>query len=99
MLTEAYPCLRLLLRFDTREFLNVLSIAFEGSEGGEGDGPTLPTRQVVVDTLLFVMIKDQSATATPFSASQVFRIVPCRNAHVTLVCNRFVTFSLLSPVK
>lgn len=57
-----YPVTRTLLQFDTREFLNVLSIEFDADEGGEGGegaaGQQLPRRQQVVDILLEIMIAE-----------------------------------------
>lgn len=67
---ETYPHIRTLLTFDTREFLNVLSIAFEEKEF-EPENETVAVgapskRQKVVDVLLQVMVNDQS-----FSPSEV----------------------------
>jgi hypothetical protein len=76
-----YPFVRALLHFDTREFLNVLSLAFDEANdvhGGGGTGsnapdgasaPALPSHQVVVDILLHVMVKSRSTDA--FSPEQV----------------------------
>lgn len=49
---QAYPFLRTLLRFDTREFLNVLALAFEEAEFTSELG--MIQRQRVVDILLQV---------------------------------------------
>ncbi|XP_066963121.1 vacuolar protein sorting-associated protein 8 homolog [Macrobrachium rosenbergii] len=54
---ECYPFLRTLLRFDTREFLNVLSLAFEEAEFTSELG--MIQRQRVVDILLQVMVEGQ----------------------------------------
>ncbi|KAK7082685.1 Vacuolar protein sorting-associated protein 8 [Halocaridina rubra] len=54
---ECYPYLRTLLRFDTREFLNVLSLAFEEAEFTSELG--MIQRQRVVDILLQVMVEGQ----------------------------------------
>lgn len=68
--SETYPHVRCLLMFDTREFLNVLSIAFEEKEfepKSEEEAVGAPSkRQKVVDVLLQVMVNDQS-----FSPAQV----------------------------
>ena len=67
---ETYPHIRTLLTFDTREFLNVLSIAFEEKEfepESEAVAVGAPSkRQKVVDVLLQVMVN-----GTSFSPSQV----------------------------
>jgi len=59
---ETYPHLRTLLMFDTREFLNVLSIAFEEREfepESEFVAVGAPSkRQKIVDVLLQVMVND-----------------------------------------
>ena len=61
---ETYPHIRTLLVFDTREFLNVLSIAFEEQEfepESEMVAVGAPSkRQKIVDVLLQVMVNDSS---------------------------------------
>ena len=47
----AYPHLRTLLRFDTREFFNVLSLAFDGAVN-----VTREKKQRIVDILLLLMV-------------------------------------------
>ncbi|XP_052128558.1 vacuolar protein sorting-associated protein 8 homolog [Frankliniella occidentalis] len=59
-----YPYLRVLLQFDTKEFLNVLALAFEEPEFTSELG--LRRKQLVVDILLQLVVKEQG-----FSASQV----------------------------
>ncbi|XP_042868274.1 vacuolar protein sorting-associated protein 8 homolog [Penaeus japonicus] len=54
---QAYPFLRTLLRFDTREFLNVLALAFEEAEFTSELG--MIQRQRVVDILLQVMVEGE----------------------------------------
>ena len=65
-----YPYLRALLSFDTREFLNVLSLAFEEKEFDLDEKSKsvgmLSRRQIVVDILLQIMVNDST-----FSPSQV----------------------------
>jgi len=48
----AYPHLRTLLSFDTREFFNVLSLAFDDATGGM----TREKEQRIVDILLLLMV-------------------------------------------
>eukprot|EP01147_Barroeca_monosierra_P003329 gene3329-6013_t len=72
--SSSYPYLRSLLYFDTKEFLNVLSIAFDENDlhaQSTDTGPALPSRQVVVETLLFVMVKDNKGHRMLFSPEQV----------------------------
>ncbi|CAL4079363.1 unnamed protein product [Meganyctiphanes norvegica] len=54
---QAYPFLRTLLRYDTREFLNVLALAFEEEEFTSELGKM--QRQRVVDILLQVMVEGE----------------------------------------
>ena len=69
---DTFPFTRTLLHFDTREFLNVLSLAFDEEEYQDLDGPALPSRQVVVDILLEIMvIEPQKTGQTTFSPDQV----------------------------
>ncbi|XP_044183572.1 vacuolar protein sorting-associated protein 8 homolog isoform X3 [Acropora millepora] len=64
----SYPRLRVLLQFDTQEFLNVLSMAFERKDFDNNfEVPNGVTRrQYLVNILLDVMVQD-----TGFSPSQV----------------------------
>ncbi|CAC5412316.1 VPS8 [Mytilus coruscus] len=57
-----YPHLRTLLQFDTREFLNVLALAFEEEEFNTEEG--IKKRQRVVDILLQVMVENVGFTPT-----------------------------------
>ncbi|KAL5005898.1 hypothetical protein ScPMuIL_017056 [Solemya velum] len=59
---QAYPHLRTLLQFDTREFLNVLALAFEEPEFNTEDG--IQKRQTVVDILLQIMVESVGFTPT-----------------------------------
>ncbi|XP_065176622.1 vacuolar protein sorting-associated protein 8 homolog [Sycon ciliatum] len=71
---ESFPHLRTLLRFDTREFLNVLSLAFEEDffstvsfrDTSTGQAVQRPGRQLVVDLLLRLMMNSRD-----FSPSQL----------------------------
>ncbi|EGD81414.1 hypothetical protein PTSG_02136 [Salpingoeca rosetta] len=72
--TTTYPHLRALLQFDTKEFLNVLAIAFDETDlvaNPDPSGPALPSRQVVVESLLFVMVKDNKGKNMTFTPEQV----------------------------
>eukprot|EP00041_Stephanoeca_diplocostata_P020693 m.467924 g.467924 ORF g.467924 m.467924 type:complete len:1504 (-) comp21642_c1_seq29:5786-10297(-) len=53
-----FPYVRTLLLFDTREFLNVLVLAFEATNEGpqEGENYALPRHQTVVDIMLEIMV-------------------------------------------
>ncbi|XP_052234778.1 vacuolar protein sorting-associated protein 8 homolog isoform X2 [Dreissena polymorpha] len=57
-----YPYLRTLIVFDTREFLNVLSLAFEEDEFNTQEG--IPKRQHIVDILLRIMVENVGFTPT-----------------------------------
>ena len=61
-----YPNLHILLEFDTREFLNVMSIAFEEPEfdTSYSDMGQISKRQKVVDILLQLMVNDSSFSPT-----------------------------------
>ncbi|KAJ8019457.1 Vacuolar protein sorting-associated protein 8-like [Holothuria leucospilota] len=63
-----YPVLRLLLKYNTREFLNVLSLAFAEPEfdNSNGDPNAVQSRQRIVDILLQVMVE-----SVGFSPAQV----------------------------
>ncbi|XP_078459941.1 vacuolar protein sorting-associated protein 8 homolog [Lampetra planeri] len=60
---EVYPCVRTLLHFDTREFLNVLTLTFEDFRN---DKQVVEYQQRIVDVLLQVMVEGKG-----FSPSQV----------------------------
>ncbi|XP_053385366.1 vacuolar protein sorting-associated protein 8 homolog [Mercenaria mercenaria] len=57
-----YPYLRTLLSFDTREFLNVLALAFEEEEFNTSEG--IAKRQHIVDILLQIMVESVGFTPT-----------------------------------
>ncbi|XP_030829831.1 vacuolar protein sorting-associated protein 8 homolog [Strongylocentrotus purpuratus] len=62
-----YPNLRTLLTFDTREFLNVMSLAFEEPEfDAPQEANSMQSRQRIVDILLQVMVE-----SVGFSPAQV----------------------------
>lgn len=56
--SPTFPYVRTLLLFDTREFLNVLALAFEATNEGpqEGENYALPRHQTVVDIMLEIMV-------------------------------------------
>ena len=64
-----YPYLRTLLTFDTQGLLNVLAIAFEEPEFKTESGGCL--KQMCVDILLRIMVRDHSPELSSFSPSQV----------------------------
>ncbi|XP_052813444.1 vacuolar protein sorting-associated protein 8 homolog isoform X3 [Mya arenaria] len=57
-----FPYLRTLLVFDTREFLNVLALAFEEEEFNTSEG--IAKRQHIVDILLRIMVESVGFTPT-----------------------------------
>ncbi|XP_078620345.1 vacuolar protein sorting-associated protein 8 homolog isoform X1 [Branchiostoma floridae x Branchiostoma japonicum] len=59
---QTYPYLRTLVQFDTREFLNVLALAFEEPEFNTEEG--MRQRQRIVDILLQVMVESVGFTPT-----------------------------------
>ncbi|CAH1788234.1 unnamed protein product, partial [Owenia fusiformis] len=63
-----YPHLKSLLQFDTREFLNVLALAFEEEEFNTEDG--VNQRQRIVDILLQIMV--ESVGFTPSQIGMLF---------------------------
>eukprot|EP00040_Diaphanoeca_grandis_P035956 m.227446 g.227446 ORF g.227446 m.227446 type:complete len:1426 (-) comp33521_c0_seq2:201-4478(-) len=71
--SPSFPYIRTLVQFDTREFLNVLSLAFEEPEAGrQGDTKSLPRQQVVVDRLLEIMVTEpQREGVSMYSPEQV----------------------------
>ncbi|KAG1714892.1 Vacuolar protein sorting-associated protein 8 [Nymphon striatum] len=67
---EVFPYLKTLLKFDTREFLNVLSMAFEESScksSSSGDD-----RQTLVDILLRIMVNSPDFTPSQVGALFTF---------------------------
>ncbi|KAL5471029.1 hypothetical protein EMCRGX_G029102 [Ephydatia muelleri] len=69
----SYPHMRTLLEFDTREFLNVLSLAFEEADFDSSTRlPGIPTRQELVDVLLKVMVHEEQHTFSPSQVGSLF---------------------------
>ncbi|XP_065646918.1 vacuolar protein sorting-associated protein 8 homolog [Hydra vulgaris] len=75
--SEIYPYIRTLLLFDTREFLNVLFIAFEEKEFESNNlnvaASLLSKRQKIIDILLEVMLKDK--VFSPFQLGCLFTFI------------------------
>lgn len=68
----SFPYIRTLVQFDTREFLNVLALAFEETDMNNSDTKSLPKQQVVVDRLLEIMVTEpQRQKISAFSPEQV----------------------------
>lgn len=59
-----YPYVKLMLKLDTREFLNVMSVSFSHSM-------CLPIHQIVIDILLYVMI-EEGQTYSPIQIGHLF---------------------------
>uniref|UniRef100_T1IUN0 RING-type domain-containing protein n=1 Tax=Strigamia maritima TaxID=126957 RepID=T1IUN0_STRMM len=80
-----YPHLRILLHFDTREFLNVLSLAFEEREFDQMSG--IWSRQEVIDILMQIMHHSQDFS--PTQVGYLFTFLARQMAkHETIVVNR-----------
>eukprot|EP00794_Sanderia_malayensis_P015740 gene15740-17326_t len=70
----SFPYLHILLEFDTREFLNVMSIAFEEPEfEADGGSGLVSKRQRVVDILLQIMVTD--VTFSPTQVGWLFTFI------------------------
>ncbi|XP_035826479.1 vacuolar protein sorting-associated protein 8 homolog isoform X2 [Aplysia californica] len=82
----AYPYLRTLLKFDTREFLNVLALAFEEPEFNSEEG--IQKRQRVVDILLQVMVESVGFTPTQIGILFTFLARQMARHENTIVVNR-----------
>jgi len=81
-----YPHLRILLKFDTREFLNVLALAFEEPEFNSEEG--IQQRQKVVDILLQVMVESVGFTPTQIGVLFTFLARQMARHENTIVVNR-----------
>ncbi|KAK6181620.1 hypothetical protein SNE40_009442 [Patella caerulea] len=83
---SAYPHLRCLLQFDTREFLNVLALAFEESDFNTENG--IQKRQRLVDILLKIMV--ESIGFTPAQVGVLFTFLARQMARHenTIIVNR-----------
>jgi len=80
----SYPHMRTLLKFDTREFLNVLAMAFEEPDfdAAISDNPPsgIPTRQEVVDILLQVMVRGEEHSFSPSQVGSLFTFLARQGA-------------------
>uniref|UniRef100_K1R9K0 Vacuolar protein sorting-associated protein 8-like protein n=1 Tax=Magallana gigas TaxID=29159 RepID=K1R9K0_MAGGI len=81
-----YPYLRTLLQFDTREFLNVLALAFEEKEFNTEEG--IRNRQRVVDILLQVMVESGEFTPTQIGVLFTFLARQMASHENTILVNR-----------
>ncbi|KAK7507486.1 hypothetical protein BaRGS_00001421 [Batillaria attramentaria] len=82
----AYPHLRTLLQFDTREFLNVLALAFEEPEFNDEAG--IQKRQRVVDILLQVMVESIGFSPTQVGVLFTFLARQMARHENTIIVNR-----------
>ncbi|XP_071103447.1 vacuolar protein sorting-associated protein 8 homolog [Haliotis cracherodii] len=82
----AYPNLRSLLQFDTREFLNVLALAFEEDEFNSEKG--IAKRQRVVDILLQIMVESVGFTPTQVGVLFTFLARQMARHENTIIVNR-----------
>ncbi|XP_070185455.1 vacuolar protein sorting-associated protein 8 homolog isoform X3 [Littorina saxatilis] len=83
---SAYPHLRTLLQFDTREFLNVLALAFEEPEFNDEAG--IQRRQRVVDILLQVMVESIGFSPTQVGVLFTFLARQMARHENTIIVNR-----------
>ncbi|KAK4298989.1 hypothetical protein Pmani_028696 [Petrolisthes manimaculis] len=83
---NSYPFLRTLLRFDTREFLNVLALAFEEAEFTSELG--MQQRQRVVDILIQVMVEGQGFGPTQLGSLFTFIARQMSRQHGAIAINR-----------
>ncbi|XP_064646589.1 vacuolar protein sorting-associated protein 8 homolog isoform X2 [Lineus longissimus] len=81
-----YPHLRTLLQFDTREFLNVLALAFEEAEFNTDEG--IQKRQRVVDILLQVMVESIGFSPTQVGILFTFLARQMARHENTILVNR-----------
>ncbi|XP_054917168.2 vacuolar protein sorting-associated protein 8 homolog isoform X2 [Dermacentor andersoni] len=85
---ETFPYLRTLLRFSTREFLNVLALAFEEPEFATEVG--LAQKQRLVDILLQIMVQSQGFLPTQVGALFTFLARQLALPDNNLVVDRFL---------
>ncbi|KAG7169921.1 Vacuolar protein sorting-associated protein 8-like [Homarus americanus] len=83
---SSYPFLRTLLRFDTREFLNVLALAYEEAEFTSELG--MQQRQRVVDILLQVMVEGQEFGPAQLGSLFTFIARQMSRQHGAIAINR-----------
>lgn len=98
---KAYPYLRVLLQFDTREFLNVLALAFEEPEFTSELG--IRRKQLMVDILLHLVVQDEGFSASQvgalltFLARQLAQNGPAERLHVDVSLFERVVEHLTEP--
>ncbi|XP_033098288.1 vacuolar protein sorting-associated protein 8 homolog [Anneissia japonica] len=86
-----YPHLRTLLGFDTREFLNVLALAFEEPEFKVQDIPYgVQSRQKIVDILLQIMVESTGFDPTQVGFLFTFLARQMAKHENTIVVNRLL---------
>lgn len=54
---EAYPYLRIIMKFDAEAFFNVLDLAFEQDSYGDDDDPDLLSRRAIMNTLYHICLQ------------------------------------------
>ncbi|GFT81859.1 vacuolar protein sorting-associated protein 8 homolog [Nephila pilipes] len=86
--TEIYPYLKTLLHFDTREFLNVLALAFEEPEFCTEMG--LAQKQRVVDILLKIMVQNEGFLPTEIGALFTFLARQMAKQENSIMVNRLL---------
>ncbi|XP_070833577.1 vacuolar protein sorting-associated protein 8 homolog [Chaetodon trifascialis] len=82
---EVFPCIRTLLHFDTREFLNVLAMTFEDFKN---DKQALEYQQRIVDILLQVMVDNPDFTPSQVGGLFTFLARQLAKPDNTLFVNR-----------
>ncbi|XP_076368429.1 vacuolar protein sorting 8 isoform X2 [Tachypleus tridentatus] len=83
-----YPYLKTLLYFDTREFLNVLSLAFEEAEFSTEPGNA--QKQRIVDILLQIMVQSEGFSPTQVGALFTFLARQIAKQENSIVVNRLL---------
>lgn len=83
-----FPYLKALLHFSTREFLNVLALAFEEEEFTTESG--LAQKQRVVDILLQIMVQSEGFSPTEVGALFTFLARQLARPDNTLIVNRLL---------
>ncbi|GIY41646.1 vacuolar protein sorting-associated protein 8 homolog [Caerostris extrusa] len=86
--SEIYPYLKSLLHFDTREFLNVLALAFEEPEFCTEIG--MAQKQRVVDILLKIMVQNEGFLPTEIGALFTFLARQIAKQENSIMVNRLL---------
>ncbi|XP_070570211.1 vacuolar protein sorting-associated protein 8 homolog isoform X2 [Ptychodera flava] len=90
---HVYPYLRTLLQFDTREFLNVLALAFEEPEFDSSEGMfplSVQSRQRVVDILLQIMVESIGFSPTQIGCLFTFLARQMAKHENSIIVNRLL---------